>query len=174
MSSLVASLGTSPGGILETFLYLRSKGEDVRTITVVKTTDPGVSKAYDYLLSMFSCCVKLKYSDVILEPLDLPFSDITSSDDLIEMRNLVEEKITQGDYVDITGGRKAISMVMGMIAMKKKAKIITTIVSQKSYNQIQEKMKQSHPPVQGKCSDQDKEFFCSLIANDSKTIEISL
>jgi len=171
---LVASLGTSPGGILETFEYLRRNGVEINDIEVVKTKDNAVSKAYDYLLSMFSCCIKLSYNDVIMGTLELPFSDITTSDDLNEMMKLVEPIINEGDYVDITGGRKAISMVMGLVAMKKKAHVITTIVPQSKYNEVQEKLKKGHQLVTENCSPSDKDFFCSLLTKDAVTIEINL
>ncbi|WP_162205003.1 hypothetical protein [Sulfuracidifex tepidarius] len=57
--------------------------------------------------------MKLRYNDVMMGAIDLPFSDITTSDDLNELMKIVSPAINQGDYVDITGGRKAISMVMG-------------------------------------------------------------
>lgn len=116
----------------------------------------------------------MRYNDVMMGAIDLPFSDITTSDDLNELMKIVSPAINQGDYVDITGGRKAISMVMGLIAMKRKAHVVTTIVSQSKYNEVQEKLRKGHQPVTQNCSPSDKEFFCSLLSSDAVTIEINL
>jgi len=170
---LIATLGTSPGGVLETFEYLRKKGDLVTDIVIITTGNPNVKKAYDYLLSMFSCCIKLKYQDVYIEEIRLPFDDITSEEDLIQLMKIASDKVNAGDYVDITGGRKAISMAMGMLAFKNGAKVITTIVPQEKYNEVQQEMKSNRKPIRGECTDQDREYFCKLIANNATTIEIS-
>ncbi|WP_218185315.1 hypothetical protein [Sulfuracidifex metallicus] len=60
-----------------------------------------------------------------------------------------------------------------MLAFKNGAKVITTIVPQEKYNEVQQEMKSNRKPIRGECTDQDREYFCKLIANNATTIEIS-
>ncbi|WP_157043053.1 CRISPR-associated ring nuclease [Sulfuracidifex metallicus] len=72
------------------------KGDLVTDIVIITTGNPNVKKAYDYLLSMFSCCIKLKYQDVYIEEIRLPFDDITSEEDLIQLMKIASDKVNAG------------------------------------------------------------------------------
>ncbi len=45
---------------------------------------------------MFSCCIKLKYQDVYIEEIRLPFDDITSEEDLIQLMKIASDKVNAG------------------------------------------------------------------------------
>lgn len=169
MTRLIATLGTSPGGIIESFLYLVKVDPDLNDIVVIATSDPLVQKAYNILLSIFSCCVKPNFR-VMLSKKDLPFPDISSSEDLKVFYQVAESIIEPGDYVDITGGRKAISVVAAMAAMNKGAKVLTTIIPQNEYTRINNIIKNMGNEVKENCSEEEKKVVCSLISQKATTI----
>ncbi|MCY0859827.1 MAG: CRISPR-associated ring nuclease Crn1 [Sulfolobaceae archaeon] len=174
MAKLVATLGTSPGGIVETFLHLRESDSSLNDIVVITTSDPSTRKAYDILLNIFQCCVKVNYPQVMLSKIEMPFQDITSSEDLEEFYNKIKGVINEGDYVDITGGRKAMSAVAAMAAAKKGARVFTTIIPQSDYTIINNKVKELEDKVIEKCDEALKGIYCSLISKNARTIELTI
>jgi|BEDMetMinimDraft_2_1075160.scaffolds.fasta_scaffold04133_1 CRISPR-associated protein Csx14 len=175
MVKLVATLGTTPGGILETFLYLRKKDSRLNEIVVITTSHESVRKAYDILVSMFLCCIKERpKSNVIIKKIELDIDDITSSDDLDEFMNKINGVVEEGDYVDITGGRKGMSVAASIVAINKKAKVFTSIIPQDEYKEISNKLfKKDIKTVTNEkdCGEEEKEFFCSLISKNARTFE---
>jgi hypothetical protein len=51
------------------------------------------------------CCSNF----VNVKVINLPFNDVNSSNDFVQVRETVRKVLKAGDYLDLTGGRKAIS-----------------------------------------------------------------
>jgi len=174
MAKLVATLGTSPGGVLETFLYLIKQGVEIDEIRVITTTNPEVEKAWKIVKIMFICCVKEKYPNVIISKHPVEMDDINNEEDLIKFKNFIEKQIGEGDYVDITGGRKGMSVAAALAAKKKGAKITTSIISQDSYREINNRIRElkNIPELQDRaqCVGEIKNTYCNLISDKANTI----
>ncbi len=160
---LIASLGTSPGGIAETFSYIANAYKSVpNEVIVITTSSPKVDKAYNALLEIFSKCVKPKFGEVLIERVNISSDDIYSSEDLWELSEKVKGKIGKGDFVDVTGGRKVMSIALALVAIKSGARVLTTIIPQDEYNRIQGLLEKGYSNP------------CELISKQSRTIELYL
>ncbi|ARM76984.1 CRISPR-associated ring nuclease Crn1 [Acidianus manzaensis] len=171
---LVCTLGMTPGGIAETVINLStgnyvSKYEPKRVsfdeIIIVRTKDTEYS--YAFLKAIFLCCINFGE----LKEFVLPFNDVSSPQDFIYVRDNVRNMLKAGDYLDFTGGRKAISSAAVLAAREAGAHLVSTIIDQKDYIEMNEKfneLKRLAMSVKGKedCTN----YFCSLISKNSKTI----
>mgnify|MGYP001772793892 CR=1 FL=1 len=160
---LIASLGTSPGGIAETFSYIANTYKAVPSeVIVITTSSPKVDKAYNVLLEIFSKCVRPKFGEVVIERLNISSDDIYSSQDLWELSEKVKGKMGKGDFVDVTGGRKVMSIALALVAIRSGAKVVTTVIPQEEYNRIQSLMEKGYSDP------------CELLSKQSRTIELYL
>ncbi|AAY80420.1 CRISPR-associated ring nuclease Crn1 [Sulfolobus acidocaldarius] len=174
MTKLVATLGTSPGGILETFLYLAKNGVDINEIRVITTRDPEVEKAWKIVKLMFVCCLKERFSKVEIIQFPVSINDINTEQDLKDFKAFVNNHISSEDYVDITGGRKGMSVAAALAAKSKGAKIVTSIIPQDEYRRINDLIKQLKdiPEIKDTrdCRQDLKNTYCSLISSNARTI----
>ncbi len=112
MTTLVASLGTSPMVITETIDELKKRGTDIDRVVVLVTKDPRVKTSYYALALDF----KWNYSDIELEMVELPFEDIKSQEDHDEFvkiaKRVMENEIKSGRHVivSVAGGRKTMGV----------------------------------------------------------------
>jgi len=181
MAKLVSTLGTSPGGIFETYMNLREgnyEGDDVKPIDikevyVIRTSDKSVEFAWKLIKAIFSCC---KREEVTISDIPLTMQDINSSEDFKKFRKEIFSRLNVGDYVDFTGGRKAMSVAAALAAREVKAHVITTIIPQNEYNRISEiirGLKIMEDLVdragRGDC-ETIKESICKLVSPEAKTI----
>nr|7YGL_A Chain A, CRISPR system ring nuclease SSO2081 [Saccharolobus solfataricus P2]7YGL_B Chain B, CRISPR system ring nuclease SSO2081 [Saccharolobus solfataricus P2] len=178
MVKLVATLGTAPGGVIESFLYLVKKGENIDEVRVVTTSNAEVKKAWRIVRLMFVCCIQEKFPKVEISEHPLDIEDIYSEDDLRKVREFVEKQLGEGDYLDITGGRKSMSVAAALAAKNKGVKIITSIIPQDDYNKISKKVRELKeiPEIKnrGECRQEMKETYCSLIVQDARSIEFEI
>ncbi|BCS93413.1 CRISPR-associated ring nuclease Crn1 [Metallosphaera javensis (ex Sakai et al. 2022)] len=176
MVKLVSTLGTSPGGVFETFMNLRQGNYeadnpvpvDVKVVYVIRTSDPAVERAFRLLKAIFACCGG---RDVEVVGIPLNMNDINSRSDYIQFRREVLSRISSEDYVDFTGGRKAMSVAAVMAARQREAHVITSIIPQSDYNEIQNRMKNFRDEdisagERGEC----RVDFCTLTSRNVKTI----
>lgn len=181
MVKLVSTLGTTPGGIFETFMNLRQgkyEGEDVKPIDikevyVIRTSDKGVEFAWKLVKAIFTCC---KGGEVTISDIPLPMQDITSPEDFKKFRREVFSRVSVGDYVDFTGGRKAMSVAAALVAREVKAHVVTTIIPQEEYNRVLgviNVLKNMGDLVEkagkGNC-DPIKDYICKLVSNEARTV----
>jgi CRISPR-associated protein Csx14 len=175
MVKLVATLGTSPGGVFETYMNLKSGnygGEpvDIKEVYIIRTSDKAVELAWKLVKAIFVCCGS---KEVEIADIPLPINDIVTKEDYEIFRKGLQGKISKGDYVDFTGGRKAMSVAAAINAIRNSAYVVTTIIPQNEYNRIQNLIKQLKEEEideagKGKCV--NKEKFCELISKDARTI----
>ncbi len=176
MVKLVATLGTSPGGIYETFMNLRSgnyNGEavkDLKEVYVIRTSDKAVELAWKLVKAIFVCC---QGKEVEIIDIPIQIKDIASKEDYNIFVKSLQGKISRGDYVDFTGGRKAMSVAAAMSAIMNEAHVVTTIVPQDEYNRIQSLIKQLNVndiDEAGKGNCKNREEFCQLVSKNARTI----
>ncbi|TRM87002.1 hypothetical protein DJ521_04420 [Sulfolobus sp. E3] len=174
MPKLVSTLGTSPGGVLETFEYLMKNGVQITEIRVITTKNPEVEKAWRILNVLFLCCVKQKYPKVEIAKYQIDIDDINNEDDLRKFKEFIEGHLQPDDYMDIKGGRKGMSVAAALAAKAVGAKIITSIISQQSYRSINDKIRNltNIPELKRReeCNEQLEKDYCELISKDAKTI----
>lgn len=181
MVKLVCTLGTSPGGIFETFMNLR-KGNyeaenpilvDIDEVYVIRTSDETVQFAWKLIKAIFACCERpaVKITDI---PVDI--QDIYSKDDFKKFKDKLSSVVGPKDYVDFTGGRKAMSVAAVLVAREAKAHVVTTIIPQNEYNRISSIIKELQGQKDlvekagsGNC-DGIKEKICNLVSKDARTI----
>jgi len=179
---LIATLGTSPGGIFETYTnlingnYEAEKPEkvEISEVYIIRTRDKDVEFAWKLVKALFACMkVPAQIADI---PVNI--SDITSKNDYEQFRKAVFEKISKGDFVDFTGGRKAMSVAAAIGALKRDANLVTTIIPQQEYNRIQQKikeLKEKEDEIEragnGDC--RIAEELKEIIAKNAKTILLS-
>ncbi|MEM0104834.1 MAG: CRISPR-associated ring nuclease Crn1 [Candidatus Methanomethylicia archaeon] len=187
MVRLIATLGTSPGGVFESFLNLSTGKYEceecdhrpikVDEVYIVRTIDPQVELAWKIVKVLFICCSKI---EVNLYDIPLKISDITSPRDYKEFKDNLNKFINQGDYVDFTGGRKSMSVAAALVAREKRAHVITTIIPQDEYNRISESIKKMNRAElseyanrldhRSKCDARFNEIICSLTSKSATTI----
>ncbi|MEW9492173.1 MAG: CRISPR-associated ring nuclease Crn1 [Candidatus Aramenus sulfurataquae] len=187
MTKLVCTLGTSPGGIFETYKNLRGGNYEVdKTIAnatpieinevyVIRTSDKAVEFAWKLVKAIFACC-REKGDEVTIADIPIPIQDITSPNDFKKFKNAILPKISVGDYVDFTGGRKAMSVAAALSAREVGAHVVTTIIPQGEYSGISkiiEELKGKEDLVEragnGDC-ESIRDTICKLISNEAKTI----
>lgn len=185
---LISTLGTSPGGIYETYVNLAKgnyEGEEgqpieISEIYVIRTKDPDVEFAWELLKAIFVCCGTPKKVEIADIPLDI--NDVDSRSSFQLFNNAVKEKINVGDYVDITGGRKSMSVAAALAAVTMKAHVVNSIIPQKETNRIQDMVKRLKDKKEiigtignrGKNADTEKQCkdlgICDLVSSLARTI----
>lgn len=177
MPKLLATLGTSSRGVVETFIYLTEvKGEDITDIRIITTKNRQTELAYRLLVSALVCCTK-RGSTIAVSKEEIEGEDVTNHRELEELVSIVDRNLSPGDYVDITGGRKIMSTVTALTATKKGANIITTIISQQHLNRVQQLMNSGREKTVEKPSDcqisGDQVSPCELVLREgSVTLEM--
>ncbi|QKR00683.1 CRISPR-associated protein [Metallosphaera tengchongensis] len=181
MAKLIATLGTSPGGVFETYVNLTSgnyEGEnavpaDITEVYVIRTTDKSVEFAWKLVKAIFACC---KGEGVNLADIPIPIQDINSTQDFKVFKSGVLSRISVGDYVDFTGGRKAMGVAAALSARERGAHVLTTIIPQGEYNRISEEIKgltskENLVEMAGKgnCSEV-KDVICRLVSKNARTV----
>ncbi len=167
-------MGKSPGGIAETLLNLKDgkfvapfdpSPVKVDELIVVKTKE--VQESYYVLKAILLCCSGFTN----LKPLELPFDDVTTPDDFVEVRETMRRLLRAGDFLDFTGGRKAISSAAVLAAREVGAHLVSTLISQEEYyvqNKIYNSVKERATRVYKR--EDCVSLICDLISKDSKTI----
>ncbi|MFP3201533.1 MAG: CRISPR-associated ring nuclease Crn1 [Sulfolobus sp.] len=137
MVKLVATLGKTVGGVAETIINLSEgnyvapfdpKPVKVDELIIVKTKE--VEEVYNVLSSLILCCTGIDKVTTV----SLPFNDVESPKDFIEVRETVRGIIRAGDYLDFTGGRKAISAAAVLAAREMGAHLVTSIIPHEEYD----------------------------------------
>ena len=138
---LIATLGTSPGGIYETYKNLTNanydavtkKNHNIDEIILITTNDPNVNFAYKLVELIFAYFKE----SVSIKRVSINFSDIDDYKKSLEFLNIIKTiDINEKDLIDITGGRKSMSTILAIEASRKNAKIFTTIIPQNMYHKI--------------------------------------
>jgi hypothetical protein len=139
---LIATLGKSPGGVAETIRNLsegnylspyQPKAINLGGVIVVRTRE--VEETFKVLKSIVLCCLgrELKLKEVVL-----PFNDVEEIEHFRLVREKVRDIVRVGDYLDFSGGRKAISSAAVIAARENGAHLVTTIIPQKVQREIEE------------------------------------
>lgn len=181
MVKLIATLGTSPGGIFESYTNLINgtyqaevvEKVPINEVYIIRTSDKAVEFAWKLVKAIFVCCGG---KNVTIADIPLSITDITSKDDYLVFKKAVEARINEGDYVDITGGRKAMSVAAAVSAMRRKAKILTTIIPPSEYNRIQkliEELKSKEEEIERAGKGECNFDFCQLVSKSATTVMLT-
>ncbi|AEB95239.1 MULTISPECIES: CRISPR-associated ring nuclease Crn1 [Metallosphaera] len=188
MVKLISTLGTTPGGVIETYLNLirgNYEAEDphpvkIDHIYVIRTDDEAVNFAWSLIKAISPCCESVK-----VELVDIPLNikDIYSREDFVTFKQKISSVINDGDYVDITGGRKAMSAAAAISAMTKgKAHVVTSIIPQSEYSRISNLIskfrgmeRELSEAGRGNCEPAAKSNlnFCELLSKDCRTVVLT-
>jgi hypothetical protein len=172
--NLVATLGKTPGGVVETFKNLREglceAPFDVRGITfdnviVIKTKE--VEESYYTLKALFMCCLDF----INVKDVTLPFDDVSSYEDFFKVRDVIRKVLKPGDFLDFSGGRKAISAAAVLVAREVGAHIVSSIIPHEEYevaNRLFSKVKDKAVRIYSKS--ECVSYICDLISKRAKTI----
>ncbi len=189
---LIATLGTTPGGVYETYKNLSNatydanikERHDIKEIVLVTTNDSNVNFAYKLVELIF-----LYFKEnVRINKVSVNFSDISDYKKSLEFLNLIKTMdINERDLIDITGGRKSMSTILAIEASRRNAKIFTTIIPQNEYGKISgtisklrnydidtalKELKENYDEALRKY--EWLKLVENLISNDAKTIRIYL
>jgi len=174
MVRLIATLGKTPGGIAETIKNLSSgnylapfepKEIKIDELIVIRTEE--VLETYYFLKTILLCC--LDFTSV--KEIVLPFEDVSSPQDFITVREIVRRVLRTGDYLDFSGGRKAITASAVLAAREVGGHLVTTIIDQEEYNKMSKKYEELKTKAlatynKGNCLSS----FCELVSPRARTI----
>ena len=79
---------------------------------------------------------------VVVRDLVAPMEDVEGPEDFRRFMDAVLSVMRSGDYVDLTGGRKAMSVAAALVAREVGAHLVTTIVPQEEYGRVNELIKE--------------------------------
>ncbi|AHC52245.1 hypothetical protein SUSAZ_10340 [Sulfolobus acidocaldarius SUSAZ] len=174
MVRLIATLGKTVGGPIETFENLvnanyisafPSHKVDINEVIVITTKE--TEETFYVLKSVFLCCANFTK----VREVTLPFDDITAPDDFITIREKVREVLRAGDYLDFSGGRKAISAAAALAAREIGAHLVTSIIDEDEYDKIRKRYYEIKDKAlsiynKGQCIS----YLCDLYISKARTI----
>ncbi|MBB5254596.1 CRISPR-associated ring nuclease Crn1 [Sulfurisphaera ohwakuensis] len=174
MVKLVSTLGTSPGGVAETLQNLSTgkyiapfEPKEIKFDEFIVLRTKGTEEAYYALRAILLCCIGFeKIKEVVF-----PFNDIENPKDFITVRETVREILKPGDFMDFTGGRKAISAAAVLSARDVGAHLVSTIIDQKEYGEMIVKFNKLKDKLESVYSKGDcRSYFCDLMSSTARTI----
>ncbi|AEB95213.1 CRISPR-associated ring nuclease Crn1 [Metallosphaera cuprina] len=173
MVKLVATLGKTPGGVAETYVnltsgnFVSSSPGKVNISEVVAVITKEVYQSFYFLQALFLCCLNVNKIGQIV----LPFNDVTSPDEFIYVRESVRKVLRANDYLDFTGGRKAISAAAVLAGREVGARLVSTVIDQEEYLEMNRKFHEMKDRASRVLSKEEcSPDFCTLISERSKTI----
>ncbi len=126
MPRLVSLVGTTPGVTHTGYCLLASAGVGVDEVVIVGNLGEVVDEAARILAE---CpCPWGEVGVPRVRRVYLGFPDIRSELDLDELGGMLSALLREGDYVDITGGRKIMSAWAAIVALKSRAHVVASIV----------------------------------------------
>jgi hypothetical protein len=174
MPKLVSTLGKSPGGIAETLVSLTEGNYvapfdpvpiKIEELIVVKTKE--VEESFYVLKALLLCCSNF----VNVKVINLPFDDVNSPNDFVQVRETIRKVLKAGDYLDFTGGRKAISSAAVLAAREAGAHLVSSIIPHEEYEIINKKFNAVKDRAMKIYKKEDcVSYVCDLISKDSRTI----
>ncbi|BBD73326.1 hypothetical protein HS1genome_1715 [Sulfodiicoccus acidiphilus] len=137
-------------------------------IYVVRTRGEEVERAFRILRALLLCCVK---ESPPLRDVPLDLNDVDSPEDYAKFRGAVLKLVSPGDYVDVTGGRKVMSVAAAVVARERGAHVLTTLISTKEYARVTEearKLNENSLDLSAGCSKDTS--LCSLLSPQAVTV----
>ncbi|AWR98668.1 CRISPR-associated ring nuclease Crn1 [Metallosphaera hakonensis] len=180
MPKLLVTLGTTPGGIFETFENLKRGNYEaenhppvhISEVYVIRTSDPAVNLAWKLVKAVFACCGG---KEVTIADIPLEINDINSKQDFLTFKRAIKARLSPGDFVDFTGGRKAMSVAAAIEAREAGAKVVTTIIPQQEYVRITNllnSLKGQESAVEAGGRGECVLSFCDLVSKESRTVQL--
>ena len=143
---LVVLLGRSPGVLRDVLCSLLGVGERVELVYVVGTMDSLFDEAERVL---FECpCRGLE--GVKVERVVLPYRDVDSLEKLFHFRSTIRRLIDSRTVVDVTGGRKLMSVGATLQAEREGARVSYLLIPPEELERINRECKPDKNPC--KCT----------------------
>ncbi|WP_252901503.1 CRISPR-associated ring nuclease Crn1 [Vulcanisaeta sp. JCM 14467] len=174
---LVVTLGTTPGGVYESFINLRL-GRCIGCVGPVGVDEVYVVRSasveftWKLVKAIFTCC---DTGDVVIKDLVAPMEDMEDPEDFRRFMDAVLSVVRGGDYVDFTGGRKAMSVAAALAAREVGAHLVTTVVPPEEYGRVNELIRRLRgveglveEAARGNCG--IKDLVCGLVSGGARTI----
>ena len=119
-SSIVATLGVSPPVITEFLEYMIKLDEDITDMTILYTSEVEVRESF----KLAECAVRDRYPRVRVHGKMMSPPDITSTEDVYSfldfgakvLRDELVEHRVQRIYLNLSGGRKSMAVVLAILA----------------------------------------------------------
>ncbi|NOZ89330.1 MAG: hypothetical protein GXO15_05335 [Crenarchaeota archaeon] len=144
---LVSLVGTSPGVLHTTLCKLLEHRllsfSELDEVLVISTREQWATEAIEIARS----CPCPATGNSPLQPgvktsiYVTPFNDVDSQERLHNLRGLLAEIIDEGDIVDVTGGRKAMTVTAVVEAKERGATVVMTHIPPETYREIAEETK---------------------------------
>ena len=153
MARLVATVGTQPGSVYETTLNLCRGSYDrggeesppiaVEELVLIYTRGREVVAAYRIARLMVACSVHVMPEQVRLPctvrrivgvPVDV--EDVDSRKSFEEFYRAVKRNVSEGDVIDVSGGRVAMGIAAARAAWEANAMVVATVVPAERYSEI--------------------------------------
>ncbi len=153
MTRLIATMGTQPGSVYETLLNLcrgrYDRGDEtsppipIDEVVLVYTKSKDVVDAYRLARLLIACSQhimgeQLRLPCMVRKIIGVPVDveDIDSRQSFESFYNTVRRSVSQGDIIDVTGGRVAMGIAAARAAWESKAMIVASVIPAERYSEI--------------------------------------
>ncbi|ALL01391.1 hypothetical protein Pyrde_1345 [Pyrodictium delaneyi] len=148
MPRLVALIGASPGVLHTTLCLLRRKGIQVDEVVVVATRHEWGTEAIEIARSCPCPGEEAPPAPPATRLLLLPSTDITGPQDITQLRKTLSRLLGPDTILDVTGGRKLMSIAAALEALRKGATITASIIPIHEYDRIRRATKPCDKTIQ--------------------------
>lgn len=135
----------------------------------------SVEFAWRLVKAIFTCCGA---GGAVVRELVAPMEDVGSPEDFRRFMDAVLSITRPGDYVDFTGGRKAMSVAAALAAREVGAHLVTTIAPQEEYDRVTKLVRELRGMEEsvieaagGNC--RIRELVCGLVLSGARTIVLA-
>jgi CRISPR-associated protein Csx14 len=134
LARLVSLVGRSPGTLHTVLCLLAREGARVGHVTIVATL-PDAAEEAERIAQACPCpwTSRPPAEGVPVEKLLLPYQDVTTSSHIRHLRQTIASLLTPDTVLDVTGGRKAMSIAAAIEAAAHGAAIVAAHIPWRSY-----------------------------------------
>ncbi|QKR00755.1 hypothetical protein GWK48_10465 [Metallosphaera tengchongensis] len=174
MVNLLATLGRTVGGPVETFENLSNGNyisdfppHKVKVDELIALTTSETEETFFIMKAVLMCC--LNFTKVRAVRLDI--DDVSTPQDFVLVREKVKGLLRPGDYLDFSGGRKAISSAAVLGAREVGAHLVTSIIGEDEYDRVKGRMVQIRDRALAVYRpEQCLGYLCDLYTTKARTI----
>jgi len=133
---LVALVGASPGALHTTLCLLLRRGIQVDEVLVVTTRREWGAEAIEIARSCPCPGTGEPPAPTATRTITLPYTDIESPHHLAQLRRTLATLLGPNTILDVTGGRKLMSIAAALEALRTGATIAATTILQEEYTRM--------------------------------------
>ena len=136
MPRLVALVGASPGALHTTLCLLRQRGIQVDEVVVVATRREWGAEAVEIARSCPCPGTGEPPAPAAICIITLPYTDVEGPHHLAQLRRTLSTLLGPNTILDVTGGRKLMSIAAALEALRTGATIAATTIPHEEYTRI--------------------------------------